>query len=440
MTKIYLKTFGCQMNEYDSSRMLDLLHATHGMVPVDEPEQATILMLNTCSIREKAQEKVFSELGRWRVLKKKRPEVIIGVTGCVASQEGNTIQKRAPFVDFVLGPQTIHKLPEVIDKVRKHRTHIVDVTFPEIEKFKHFPPPSVTGPSAYVTIMEGCNKFCSYCIVPYTRGKEISRPLQDVLTEVTTLSEQGVTEVTLLGQNVNAYQGSTINGEIADLALLITKIAAIDSIQRIRFMTSHPVALTSNLIQTFATTNKLANHLHLPIQSGSDRILTMMKRNHTIAELKTQVQKLRAVRKDLAISSDFIVGFPGETEEDFACTLALIQELELDQSYSFIYSKRPGTEAANYPDTISLEIKKLRLTKLQNLVQEQTKILSAKMLGTKQAILVTERIKKDQHMWIGKTENNRTVYVTADNMQIGNIENVYITKVVNNNLYGEFQK
>jgi tRNA-2-methylthio-N6-dimethylallyladenosine synthase len=440
MTKIYLKTFGCQMNEYDSSRMRDLLHTTHGIVPVDTPEQATILMLNTCSIREKAQEKVFSELGRWRILKQKQPSIIIGVTGCVASQEGHAIQKRAPFVDFVLGPQTIHKLPEVINKIRDQRTHVVDVSFPEIEKFDHLPTPSVTGPSAYVAIMEGCNKFCSYCIVPYTRGKEISRPMLDILTEVTALSQQGVREVTLLGQNVNAYKGLTENGTIADLALLITKIAAIEPLKRIRFMTSHPVEFSDDLIQVFATTTKLANHLHLPVQSGSDRILKLMKRNHTIAEFKNKIQRLRTIRKDLAISSDFIVGFPGETEEDFAYTLSLIKELDLDQSFSFIYSKRPGTEAANYPDNVSSETKKLRLAALQNLIQEQTRKLSSKMLGTIQAILVTGKTEKEPNLWFGKTENNRTVYFTAETMQIGDIVNVHITKAVTNNLYGELQQ
>jgi tRNA-2-methylthio-N6-dimethylallyladenosine synthase len=437
MTKIYLKTFGCQMNEYDSSRMLDLLYKTQGIIPVDVPEQATILMLNTCSIREKAQEKVFSELGKWRILKQQQPELIIGVTGCVASQEGQAIQKRAPFVDFVLGPQTIHKLPEVINSIRAKRTHVVDISFPEIEKFDHLPPPKVTGPSAYVSIMEGCNKFCSYCIVPYTRGREISRPMKDVLTEVHFLSKQGVREITLLGQNVNAYKGLTEHGEIDDLTSLIIKIDSIEEIKRIRFMTSHPVEFSDRLIQVFEITDKLVNHIHLPVQSGSDRILKLMKRNHTIAEFKDKIQRLRTIRKDLAISSDFIVGFPGETEEDFADTLSLIKEIDLDQSFSFIYSKRPGTEAANYPDNVSLATKKNRLTILQNLIQEQTRSLSTRMIDTKQVVMVTDKSERKIDDWFGKTENNRTACFTANNMQIGELVKVHITKVVNNTLYGK---
>ena len=346
------------MNEYDSSRMLDLLKQTHGLTPVASPEEATVLMLNTCSIREKAEEKVFSELGRWRLLKKKKPDIIIGVTGCVASQKGESLQKRAPFVDFVLGPQTIHRLPEAINKVKKTSIPVVDTAFPEIEKFDHLPPPSVEGPSAYISIMEGCNNYCSYCIVPYTRGKEISRPVKDVIEEIKILVDQGVTEITLLGQNVNAYKGKAENLEIIDLATLITYIADLNEIKRIRFMTSHPVELSSHLIQTFKTTQKLANHLHLPIQSGSDRILKLMKRGYTVTELKEKIYKLREIRKDLSISSDFIIGFPEETEEDFLDTLKLVQDLNLDQSFSFIYSKRPGTEAANYPDNVSFKTKK----------------------------------------------------------------------------------
>ena len=424
------------MNEYDSSRMLDLLYQSHGITPVDSPEKATLLILNTCSIRERAEEKVFSELGRWRILKQNRPEIIIGVTGCVASQTGSGIQKRAPYVDFVVGPQTIHRLPEILDKLKKARTHIVDVSFPAIEKFDNLPAPSTTGPSAYVSIMEGCNKYCSYCIVPYTRGREISRPLADVLAEITVLSQQSVKEVTLLGQSVNAYKGQTTNGNIIDLATLINHIAEIQGIERIRFMTSHPLEFTDSLILAFKTVPKLANHLHLPVQSGSDRILKLMKRGYTSTEFKRKICSLREIRPDISISTDFIVGFPGETEEDFAATMNLVKDADLDQSFSFIYSKRPGTEAANYPDDVTPETKKTRLHALQAIIQNQAKTITQRMIGTKQAVLITGKSKEKLNDYLGKTENNRIVRFTAPNMHIGQIVSIHITKAIINNLYG----
>lgn len=437
MTKIFLKTYGCQMNEYDSSRMLDLLYQSHGIIPAATPEDADILILNTCSIREKAHEKVFSELGRWRILKQAKPALIIGVTGCVASQEGGAIQKRAPYVDFVLGPQTFHRLPEILDQLATARTHLVDVSFPEIEKFDHLPEPSSNGPSAYVSIIEGCNNYCSYCIVPYTRGREISRPVADVLAEVTALSQKAVKEITLLGQCVNAYQGQTTTGNTADLASLLTHIAEIDGVERIRFMTSHPKEFSDNLIQAFKTITKLANHIHLPVQSGSDRILTLMKRGYAIADFKNIIYKLREIRPDLTISTDFIVGFPGETKADFAATIDLVTSMDLDQSFCFIYSKRPGTEAASYPDDISFATKQRRLKELQIVIKEQTKSISQRMQGTTQKVLVTTNSKEQPGAYFGKTENNRNVHFSAPTIPIGQIVTVYITKTRTNNLYGE---
>lgn len=439
MTKIYLKTFGCQMNEYDSSRMLDLLHKTHGITPATSPEEASILVLNTCSIREKAHEKVFSELGRWYKLKQKNPDILIGITGCVASQEGNSIRKRAPYVDFVLGPQTIHRLPDVIDKLQTAKNTIVDISFPEIEKFDNLPEPVAKGPSAYVSIMEGCNKYCTYCIVPYTRGREISRPLADILTEINSLKKQEVKEITLLGQNVNAYRGQTANGNTADLALLITNIAEIKEIERIKFMTSHPVEFSENLIQTFKTTPKLSSHLHLPVQSGSNRILKLMGRGHTIEEFKDKIFQLRKIRNNLSISSDFIIGFPGETEQDFVETLQLVKDINLDQSFSFIYSKRPGTKAANYPDNVPLATKKERLGIIQAVIKEQAKAISQSMIETTQRVLVTGKSKDKPNVFFGKTDNNRTVYFDATNITIGQIINTHICKVIANSLYGKIQ-
>ena len=364
-TKLYIKTMGCQMNEYDSEKMADVLRASHGYELTSSPEDADLLLVNTCSIREKAQEKVFSELGRWRAFKEKRPELMIGVGGCVASQEGEGIKKRAPFVDMVFGPQTLHRLPEMVDQVRNSGRGVVDVSFPEIEKFDRLPEPRAEGPTAFVSVMEGCSKYCSFCVVPYTRGEEISRPLDDVIAEAASLATQGVREINLLGQNVNAYRGPMHDGQVADLATLIYYVAAIDGIGRIRFTTSHPLEFTDSLIQAYAEVPKLANYLHLPVQNGSDRILALMKRGHTTLEYKQKIRKLREVRPDISLSSDFIVGFPGETDTDFTATMNLIADIGFDQSFSFIYSARPGTPAAGFADDTPMETKKERLQILQ---------------------------------------------------------------------------
>lgn len=417
MKTVYIKTHGCQMNEYDSNRMVDLLKSTHGLTQVETPEEADLILLNTCSIREKAQEKVFSELGRWRPLKEKRPEIMIGVGGCVASQEGEVIQKRAPYVDIVFGPQTLHRLPNLIASVTKKRSPLVDISFPEIEKFDRLPTPNAKGPSAYLTIMEGCSKYCSYCVVPYTRGEEISRPFDDVLHEAVALTEQGVKEITLLGQNVNAYRGLMHTGEITDLALLIQYLAEIDSLVRIRFMTSHPVEFSDRLIQCYADIPKLANHLHLPVQSGSDRILALMKRGHKIQEYKTKILKLKALRPNISITSDFIVGFPGETDEDFNATLSLVEELQFDQSYSFIYSPRPGTPAASIPDSIPMQIKKDRLQLLQTRLNEQEAALNQAMIGTEQWVMINGPSKKNPLEVTGRTDNNRVVNIECPQPQ-----------------------
>jgi len=437
MKKVYIKTHGCQMNEYDSSRMLDLLKSSYDVEQVESPEEADLLLLNTCSIREKAQEKVFSELGRWRAFKDKRPEIVIGVAGCVASQEGPAIRQRAPYVDLVFGPQTLHRLPMMLNDLKVNHKPIVDVSFPEIEKFDHLPAPRADGPTAYVSVMEGCSKYCSYCVVPYTRGEEVNRPFDDVLNEVSQLAEQGVREVTLLGQNVNAYRGLRHNNEIADLALLITYIAEIDGIERIRFTTSHPMEFSDALIQAYAEIPKLANHLHLPVQSGSDRILNMMKRGHTALEYKSKIRRLRAVRPDICISSDFIVGFPGETEHDFAATMSLVQDICFDQSFSFIYSQRPGTPASDYPDDVSLEVKKQRLNILQARLTQQGLAISQSMLNTKQTVLVTGPSKKDSDILCGRTENNRVVNFSAPSDCIGKMVDVSITAAKANSLVGE---
>lgn len=436
MTSVYIETHGCQMNEYDSARMFDLLKA-HGVEKVDSPENADILLLNTCSIREKAQEKVFSELGRWRAFKERRPGVVIGVGGCVASQEGDSIRQRAPYVDLVFGPQTLHRLPAMLNELQSHNKPVVDVSFPEIEKFDKLPAPSAEGPTAYVSIMEGCSKYCSYCVVPFTRGEEIHRPFDDVLAEVVHLVAQGVKEVTLLGQNVNAYRGTMHNGETADLARLIHYIAEIDGLERIRFTTSHPMEFSDALIQAYAQIPKLANHLHLPVQSGSDQVLNRMKRGYTALEYKAKIRRLRAVRPDIAISSDFIVGFPGETEADFAATMALVQDLGFDQSFSFIYSQRPGTPAAYYPDDISLEIKKQRLQILQSRLAQQATAISNSMLHSKQKVLVTGTAKRDGDMLSGRTDNNRVVNFNGQAELIGQVINLLITEVKTNTLVGE---
>lgn len=438
MKTVYLKTYGCQMNEYDSTRMLNLLKHTYGTTEVAEPEQAKLIILNTCSIREKAQEKVFSELGRLRAWKKKDPSVIIGVAGCVASQEGDSILRRAPFVDLVFGPQTIHRLPQMIQAVQAGKSAQIDISFPEIEKFDKLPSHNPDGSAtAMLTIMEGCNKYCSYCIVPYTRGEEISRPFDDVIAEAVTLSKQGVKEITLLGQNVNAYQGLKHDGNIADLALLITYLAEIDGIERLRFTTSHPREFSSNLVQAYAEVVKLANHLHLPVQSGSDKILNLMKRGYTALEFKSKIRQLQAVRPDISISSDFIVGFPGETDADFAATMQLIEDIKFDQSFSFIYSRRPGTPAASYPDDVPMAVKKQRLAVLQGRLAQLAADHLAQMVGSIQAILVTGASKKDPVYLTGRAENNRVVNFKADRSLIGQIVQIQITRALNNSLIGE---
>ena len=434
--KLYIKTFGCQMNEYDSQKMADVLRASHGYELTDTVEEADLLLVNTCSIREKAQEKVFSELGRWRALKERRDDIMIGVGGCVASQEGTGITKRAPFVDVVFGPQTLHRLPEMIDEARKRGESVVDISFPEIEKFDSLPEPRAEGPTAFVSAMEGCSKYCSFCVVPYTRGEEMSRPLDDVVTEVVSLAGQGVREVNLLGQNVNAYRGPMHDGQIADLATLIYYVAAIDGIERIRFTTSHPVEFNDSLIQAYAEVPKLANYLHLPVQHGSDRVLSLMKRGHTALEYKQKIRKLRQVRPDISLSSDFIVGFPGETDSDFEATMNLIADVGFDQSFSFIYSARPGTPAASLRDDTSLDVKKQRLQILQARVNQQAMSISQSMIGSTQRVLVEKVSKKSSTQVAGRTENNRWVNFDADAAAIGRFVDVVITEALPNSLRG----
>ena len=432
--KLYIKTFGCQMNEYDSEKMADILRESHGYELTDVAEDADLLLVNTCSIREKAQEKVFSELGRWRAIKERRDGVMIGVGGCVASQEGEGIARRAPFVDVVFGPQTLHRLPQLIDDAGGTRGSAVDVSFPEIEKFDRLPEPRADGPTAFVSCMEGCSKYCSFCVVPYTRGEEISRPLDDVITEVARLAEQGVREINLLGQNVNAYQGPMYDGSIADLATLIYYVAAVDGIDRIRFTTSHPVEFTDSLVQAYAEIPKLANYLHLPVQHGSDRVLSLMKRGHTVLEYKQKIRKLREVRPDISLSSDFIVGFPGETDRDFEATMNLIADVGFDQSFSFIFSARPGTPAANLPDDTPLEVKKQRLQVLQARINQQAQAISEAMVGTTQRVLVEKVSKKSARQVTGRTENNRWVNFDADTSVIGCFVDVVITEALPNSL------
>ncbi|MET0028478.1 MAG: tRNA (N6-isopentenyl adenosine(37)-C2)-methylthiotransferase MiaB [Candidatus Thiodiazotropha sp.] len=436
--KLYIKTFGCQMNEYDSARMADGLRVAAGLELTEAPEQADVLLLNTCSIREKAQEKVFSQLGRWRPWKQRNPDLIIGVGGCVASQEGDAIRERAPYVDLVFGPQTLHRLPEMIAQVRRERTPVVDVSFPEIEKFDCLPEPRAEGPTAFVSVMEGCSKYCTYCVVPFTRGEEISRPFDDVIAEVAGLASQGVAEINLLGQNVNAYQGEMHDGEIADLALLIEYVAAVEGIERIRFTTSHPVNFSDRLIEVYGTVPELVSFLHLPVQSGSDRVLAMMKRGHMAVEYKAKIARLRQVRPDITISSDFIVGFPGETEADFEQTLKLIEEIGFDHSFSFIYSRRPGTPAADLPDDVPLAVKQQRLERLQQLINTQAQRISRQMVGTVQRILVERPAKKDPTQLAGRTENNRVVNFDAPADLIGQFVEVRITEALPNSLRGEW--
>ena len=425
------------MNEYDSSRMRDLLQESHDLIPTDTPEDADVLLLNTCSIREKAQEKVFHQLGRWKSLKQKNPDLIIGVGGCVASQEGEAIGKRAPYVDLIFGPQTLHRLPEMLDKRGPGGTIIVDVSFPEIEKFDNLPEPKVEGPSAFVSIMEGCSKYCTFCVVPYTRGEEVSRPLDDVIAEIAHLAAGGVREVNLLGQNVNAYRGPDYTGEIVDFAELLTYVARVPGIERIRYTTSHPVEFSDALIDAYAEIPQLVSHLHLPVQSGSDRILMAMKRGHTVLEYKSKIRRLRKIRPDISISSDFIIGFPGESEADFTATMKLIEEIEFDHSFSFVYSARPGTPAAELPDTTDEETKKKRLKILQDRIIQQTQQISRRMVGSNQRILVTGVSKKDPGQLQGRTENNRVVNFSADNHDIiGNFVETHIDDALPNSLRG----
>jgi len=437
MKKLYIKTHGCQMNDYDSKRMADLLLKSHQLEITATPENADVLLINTCSIREKAQEKLFSEIGRWRKLKEKNPNLIIGVGGCVASQEGDAITKRAPYVDLVFGPATLHRLPSMIDDAKKQKHPVIDVSFPEIEKFDNLPEPRAEGPKAYVSIMEGCSKYCSFCVVPYTRGEEISRPFDDVIEEVVSLAAQGVHEVNLLGQNVNDFQGKMHDGNIADLALLIHYVAAIDGIERIRFTTSHPLAFSDNLIAAYAEVPELANHLHLPVQSGSDRILTLMKRGYTAEQYVDKIKRLREVRPDISISSDFIVGFPGETEEDFIKTMDLIHTIGFDTSFSFIYSPRPGTPAALLPDPVPADIKKQHLAILQKRLLLQAAHISQSMIGTEQSILVDGPSRRGEGMLAGRTENNRVVNFKGSPDLIGSFVNVRIEAALPNSLRGE---
>jgi tRNA-2-methylthio-N6-dimethylallyladenosine synthase len=434
--KLYIQTNGCQMNEYDSDKMRDVLHASHGFELTDDPAQADVLLLNTCSIREKAQEKVFSALGVWRRFKEKRPEIVIGVGGCVASQEGADLQKRAPFVDMVFGPQTLHRLPQLLDQVRSKHQPVVDISFPEIEKFDALPEPRAEGVKAFVSVMEGCSKYCSFCVVPYTRGEEISRPLNDVIAEISTLAQQGVREVNLLGQNVNAYRGLMDDGDIADFALLLHYVAAIDGIERIRFTTSHPVEFTDNLIEAFAEIPQLVDHLHLPVQSGSDSILKKMKRGHTRADYIETIRKLREVRPNIALSSDFIIGFPGETDAEFAETMAFIEEIGFDLSFSFIYSPRPGTPAADLPDDVPMAVKKQRLEQFQNRINAMATAISQSMIGTVQTVLVEGPAKKNPLQMQGRTENNRVVNFIGHPRLVGQFVDVLIAEALPNSLRG----
>ena len=433
---VYIETYGCQMNEYDSSKMLAVLKVSHGITPVATPEEADILLLNTCSIREKAQEKVFSQIGRWKPLKDAKPHIIIAVGGCVASQEGEELRRRAPAVDVVFGPQTLHRLPNLISEAQEKRDGVVDVSFPEIEKFDHLPEPRAEGPTAFVSVMEGCSKYCTFCVVPYTRGEEVSRPFDDVIAECAALAAQGVREINLLGQNVNAYRGAMFDGDTADLALLIEYVAAIDGIDRVRFTTSHPVEFTDNLIEVYRRVPQLVSHLHLPVQSGSDKILTLMKRGHKAAEYKEKLARLREIRPNISFSSDFIVGFPGEEDEDFEATMQLIEDVFYDTSFSFIYSPRPGTPAAAMPDRIPMDVKKARLARLQARILQMAAQISADMVGSEQWVLVDGISKKNKNEVCGRTENNRVVNFQAPASLIGRFAKVHITAAYKNSLRG----
>ena len=436
--KLFIQTHGCQMNEYDSARMRDLLGESHQMEPTEDPAEADVLLINTCSIREKAQEKLFHQLGRWKHLKAQKPDLLIGVGGCVASQEGAAIAERAPYVDLIFGPQTLHRLPEMIETPRTGGAVVVDISFPEIEKFDRLPEPEADGASAFVSIMEGCSKYCTFCVVPYTRGEEVSRPVTDVLAEITHLAGQGVREIKLLGQNVNAYRGDgPSSGAPVDLAELITYVAAIDGIDRIRFTTSHPVEFSDNLIDVYAEVPELVSHLHLPVQSGSDRILAAMKRGHTVLEYKSKLRRLRKIRPDMSFSSDFIVGFPGETAADFEATMDLIQAMDFDISFSFIYSPRPGTPAADLPDETPETVKKQRLQLLQDRINQQAGRIGRRMVGNTERVLVTGYSKKDPGQLSGRTENNRVVNFRCDNAAlIGRFADILIEEALPNSLRG----
>ena len=435
--KLFVETHGCQMNEYDSARMADLLGESHGLEPTDSADDADILLLNTCSIREKAQEKVYHQLGRWKHLKQKKPDLIIGVGGCVASQEGAEIGKRAPYVDLIFGPQTLHRLPEMIDVHRQGEPMVVDVSFPEIEKFDRLPEPSVEGPTAFVSIMEGCSKYCTFCVVPYTRGEEVSRPVDDVIAEVAGLAERGVKEVNLLGQNVNAYRGRNHLAETVDFADLLHLVNLVPGIERIRYTTSHPVEFTDAIVACYAEIPALVDHLHLPVQSGSDRILMAMKRGHTALEYKATIRALRRIRPNISLSSDFIIGFPGETETDFAATMKLIEDIGFDTSFSFVYSARPGTPAAELRDEVPETVKKQRLHILQARIAQQARQISEAMVGTQQRILVTGPAKKDPGQLSGRTENNRVVNFACENgALIGQFAEVEIMAAYTNSLLG----
>ena len=436
LSKLHIRTFGCQMNEYDSDKMSDVLKHSHGLELTDDIDQADVLLVNTCSIREKAEEKLFHQLGRWKKLKTTKPNLVIGVGGCVASQEGDLILKRAPYVDLIFGPQTLHRLPNMLNDVLDKSQVSIDISFPEIEKFDHLPEPHSDTASAFVSVMEGCSKYCTFCVVPYTRGEEISRPFNDVIREVEVLAEQGVKEINLLGQNVNAYRGLMDDGEIADLALLIAIVAQVSGIERIRYTTSHPVEFSDRLIKTYAEVPELVSHVHLPVQSGSDKILGSMKRGHTVIEYKSKIRKLREIRPDISLSSDFIIGFPGETEEDFNNTMKLIDEMGFDKSFSFIYSKRPGTIAASLPDDVDQTVKKQRLGVIQDKLNENTEKISRLMIGSIQKVLVEGHSKKGSTL-SGRTENMRTTHFQGNEDLIGQIVSVKITEGFANSLQGE---
>ena len=436
ISKLHIRTFGCQMNEYDSNKMSDVLKASHGLDLTEDINEADVLLINTCSIREKAEDKLFHQLGRWRKLKEKNPNLVIGVGGCVASQEGDLILKRAPYVDMIFGPQTLHRLPNMLNEALNDNEITVDISFPEIEKFDHLPEPHSDGASAFVSIMEGCSKYCTFCVVPYTRGEEISRPFNDVFREVELLAGQGVKEVNLLGQNVNSYRGLMEDGEVADLALLISIIAQIEGIERIRFTTSHPVEFSDRLIETYAEVPELVSHLHLPVQAGSDKILGLMKRGHTAIEYKSKIRKLKQIRPGISISSDFIIGFPGETENDFNDTVKLIDEIGFDKSFSFIYSKRPGTIASSFPDDVSAETKKKRLAIVQQRLNSNTEAISKSMIGSTQKVLV-EGFSKKGNTLSGRTENMRTAHFEGGEELIGKIVSVRILEGIANSLTAE---